>query len=818
MRVDTLNVTASADSLEAIRPELARIGAMLQPVDSAIALSFRKIAEDTLRGDFSFAGPFFGSISKLDATLALSVREGQVGAIHVGRVFGSARATDVLNRPFFEAAATADEVSGLGAIKVSTAEFRLQQASPDSGRLILDVSAQDTSHLVVRGGYFRTDSAFRVDMDSLRFTSGEAVWRNDGRIRVVSDATGVRVDSMSISSTRRGSLGVFADIPSTGPVTANVQLTAFPIGTATAFTLGTPLFAGSLTGQIRVNGTRVSPLIDWQLLADSLGMNGNFLPRITSEGNYADQRLVARALLRDSAGGSVRAEARVPLDLALQSVEKRLLSDAVDAEVLADSLRLNALGFALSGVSRPRGTLGGRMALTGTMDRPIATGTMRLEGLGATFDDLGIDAYNGRMVLRAAEDSLILESFRINSGGPLDSIGATGRVRFAKGVPATMQARITANNMVLARMRDGTNVDVSGNVQVVGPLKQPELSGSLFVPRANIVTDPLGARNALDLNSAVARELLGPNELPIAVASTESFAALGRFFTVANARVDLGDEVWVRTPEANVRVTGGLDIRSTADNRLALEGEVNANRGQYRLDLGVVNRSFTVDSGRVRFYGTDAIEPTLDISATNVVRRNAGEEIPIRVHIGGTLVRPTLTLSSSSPTYAAAPESEIISLLIFGEPTFALSNDNQSTVRAVTGVLVPTAGGFVEGALQRLLPGLNTVQVNTAGGQGGSNQQDELTPLSLLDNLSITAGKQLGNRTFLRLNTGVCRGATVTSGSGLFYGIAAEYRLATGLLAQLGYDPGPAPCAQTTDNLRRRAYQFGFDLFREWIF
>ncbi|HYW32272.1 MAG TPA: translocation/assembly module TamB domain-containing protein [Gemmatimonas sp.] len=813
-RVDTLNVAASADSLEAIRPELARLAAMLEPVDSAVAKTFRGIAGDTLRGDFSLAGPLFGAINAFDATLALSVREGQVGAIRVGRIFGSARATDVLRRPFFEAAATADEVSGIGAIRVSTAEFRLQQASPDSGRLVLDVSAQDTSHLVVRGGYFRTDSVFRLDMDSLRFTSGSAIWRNVGRIRVVSDATGVRVDSTVIRSSERGALALVANLPSEGPVTANVELTAFPIGTATAFTLGTPLFAGSLTGQVRVNGTRVSPLIEWGLRADSLGMNGNFLPRITSEGTYAERRLVARALLTDSAGGSVRAEARVPVDLALQSVEKRLLSDAVDAEILADSLRLNSLGFAVTGVSRPRGTLGGRMALTGTMDRPIATGTMRVEGLGATFDDLGIDMYGGRMVVRAAEDSLILESFRINSGGPLDSIGASGAVRFAKGTPATMRARVTANNMVMARMRDGTNVDVSGNLQLVGPLRLPELSGSLFVPRANIVTDPLGARNALDLKSAAARELLGADEIPIAVASTESFASLGRFFTVSNARVDLGDEVWVRTPEANLRVTGGLNIRSASGNRLALEGEVNANRGQYRLDLGVVNRSFTVDSGRVRFYGTDAIEPTLDISATNVVRRSEGEEIPIRVHIGGTLSQPTLTLSSSSPTYAAAPESEIISLLIFGEPTFALSNDNQSTVRAVTGVLAPSAGGFVEGALQRLVPGFNTVQVNTASGQ-----QDELNALSLLDNLSITAGKQIGDRAFLRLNTGVCRGTAAASrGTGLYYGIAVEYRLATSLLAQLGYDPGAAPCVQTNNQNGRTRMQFGFDLFREWIF
>ena len=814
-RADTLTVSARADSLEALRPELRRIAGMIAAIDSGLAKSFRGVADDTLRGDFSLAGPLFGAIDDFDGTLALSVREGQVGPIRVGRVFGSMRATDILRRPFFEAAATADEVEGIGAIRIATAEFRVQQANPDSGRLVLDVSAQDTSHLVVRGGYSRNGDAFAVSMDSLRFQSGSATWRNAAPIRVVSNAAGVRVDSLLIRSSQRGSLALFADMPTTGPVRASARFAQFPIGTATAFTLGTPLFAGSLSGDVQIDGTRAAPLIGWNLGADSLGMDGTYLPRITSEGTYADRRVVARAVLADSAGGALRAEARVPIDLSLQTVEKRLLSDAVDAEIIADSLRLNALGFTVSGVSRPRGTLSGRLALTGVLERPVATGTMRLEGLAARIDALNIEPYDGRVVLRAAQDSLILESFRIRSGGPRDTVGATGAMRFAVDQPATMRASVRANNMVLSRQPDGTDLNLSGNVELVGPLRQPVLSGNVFVPFANLVIDPLGARNALDLGSAAAQELLGKEEVPIASAATEAFANLGRFFTVSNARVDLGDAVWVRTPEANVRVTGGLDVRSVAGNRLALEGEINANRGQYRLELGVVNRSFSVDSGRVRFYGTDAIDPTLDISATNVVRLASGEEIPIRVHIGGTVVRPALTLASTSPLYASAPESEMISLLIFGAPTFALSGSNQSQVQAVTGVLLPGAGGFVEGALQRLLPVFNTVQVNTAGRQS----QDDLRDLGFLDNLSITAGKQLGNRTFLRLNTGVCGGSVQSAarGASLYYGVAAEYRIATGLSAQVGYDPGVAPCAQLGTNTLVRM-QFGFDLFREWIF
>ena len=153
---------------------------------------------------------------------------------------------------------------------------------------------------------------------------------------------------------------------------------------------------------------------------------------------------------------------------------------------------------------------------------------------------------------------------------------------------------------------------------------------------------------------------------------------------------------------------------------------------------------------------------------------------------------------------------------MFGAPTFALDGQSQQTVRAVTGLLLPSLSGAVEGTLQRLLPVFNTVQVNAAGGQSG----EELGALSLLDNLSITAGKQVGRNTYLRLDTGVCRGVSTDAAArsfALWYGVAAEYRLARGLTAQVGVDPGPSPCNQALVSTARRL-QFGFDLFKEWVF
>jgi translocation and assembly module TamB len=812
---DTMTVSATADTLDLVRRQLTRLAATIQPLDSASAASLRSFAADTIRGDASVSGYLVGSLDDFDATLALGARDVQVGAIRAGRIFGSLRAVNVLTRASFEGVATADAIDGIGAARIASTEFRVQQASPDSGQLTLDASSANDAHLVLRGAYRRADGATAVTVDSLRFAYDSVVWRSAAPIRVISDQNGLRVDSMEVRSSANGLVALRADVPETGDVKAMARLERFPVGEAIAFALGTRRFSGQLTGDISLAGTRASPLIAWRIEGDSLGVDGTYLPQVISDGRYSDRQLVAQANITDSLGGRLHAEARVPVDLSIATIEKRLLSDKVDADVSADSLNLEALDITVAGVSRVKGSLVGRVSVAGTVDRPVATGRMTLDDFSFYSSQLGIAPDQGRALIRAAQDSLILESFRVRSGRNADSLGASGVLRFARDEAIKVDAKIVANNAVLARQRDGTNVVVSGGLDVTGELKHPSVSGAIYVPAATILINPLGASTALDLTSETARAYLLPSEIPVLESAGRAMSGLGALATVSNLRVDLGNEVWVRTPEAAVKLSGSVAL-ATKGNELVPEGEISANRGQYRLDLGVVSRSFSIDSGKVRFFGDPALEPTLDIKATNVVRLTTGDEIPVGVHIGGTIERPLLTLSSSDPLYSSAPESEIISLLIFGAPTFALDGQSQNTVRAVTGVLLPSLGGAVEGYLQRLLPVFNTVQITTAGGQTA----DELTNAgSLINNLAISAGKQIGERTFLRLNTGVCRGGAqqAARGSTLWAGVAAEYRLARGLSVQMGVDPGSAPCSRLGTDLFPRL-QFGFDLFREWIF
>jgi translocation and assembly module TamB len=812
---DTLTLSVRADTLAAVQRELDRLAAMWQPVNAATATRLRELAARPVTGDLSLSGYLIGHLGDVDATAALGGRDLALGGVEIGRIFGSARGTRLRSAPAFEAAATADQVDGIGALRLEEVEVRVAQPEPGHGRVALDVSTREASRLLVRGRYDQAGDTLALRVDSIRLSAGGVTWGNDSVAHVRVAPSLVQVAPLTLRSSAGGVLAIAADIPANRAVSGALRLDRFPVGDLGALVAGTLPFDGTVSGTASLDGTRAEPRLAWALRGDSLGLSGVVLPPVLSTGRYADRLLAASATVTDSAGGRLALRGTLPVDLALQAVPERLLSDQLDGELLVDSLRLEAMGVALPGVSGATGTVEGRVVVRGTLARPVADGVITGRRLGGRVEAAGVTPADGQFVLRAAADAVRLESFRLRSGGVRDTLGARGVLRFPADTAPSLQLAIAANNFQVARQRDGTDLDVSGAVTVAGPLRHPVARGIVVVPRANLVVDPLAASDALDLSSEAARALLGAEEVPVAESAAQSLATLGRYLSVENARVTLGNEVWVQTPEARVQLTGGLAVTMSGE-RLALEGEISAPRGQYRLDLGVVSRSFAIDSGRVRFFGGSAIAPSLDLTATHVVRAAGGGEIPVRVHMGGSYERPVLTLSSADPLYASAPESELISLLIFGAPTFALDGQSRSTVRAVTGVLLPSVGGAVEGALQRLLPVFNTVQVTTAGGQ--SSQQ--LSALSLLDNLSISAGKQIGDRTFLRLNTGICRGLAGDAGArgtSLWYGIAAEYRLGSGWLGQVGVDPGAAPCTRLGGDAMPRM-QFGFDLFREWIF
>jgi translocation and assembly module TamB len=292
---------------------------------------------------------------------------------------------------------------------------------------------------------------------------------------------------------------------------------------------------------------------------------------------------------------------------------------------------------------------------------------------------------------------------------------------------------------------------------------------------------------------------------------------------VPSLTAQIGEDVWLRSQEANIKLAGSMDLSKMGNQRLE-SGTIAVSRGTYQLNLGVVQRTFQVDSGAVTFYGDPHIPAELNIWATYIVRqanRESGQDVRIIAHIAGTLLQPRLDLQSQESIPLS--DTEILSYLVFGQPSATATSDiaNNNALRPVAAALLPSMGSVLERALADQISFIDYVQVQT----GSTGEQDVFTntgAANVLSGTRIGVGKQIGERTFITANAGLCRLATGQSGANFSssLGFTVEHRLGDRFSLQASSEPSSIAlqCRPGLTDIGNRPRQYGFDLFREWSF
>jgi translocation and assembly module TamB len=336
------------------------------------------------------------------------------------------------------------------------------------------------------------------------------------------------------------------------------------------------------------------------------------------------------------------------------------------------------------------------------------------------------------------------------------------------------------------------SAEASWDLTVRGPLAEPHVTGTVQLPYGVFTIGP--QKRARANRAALANVRPGTPRLD-------------------GVAVTLGEDVRLKSRDANVQLAGGVELFGPASEPW-VSGAVSATRGTYRVNLGLIKRTFRVDSGSVILEGTTSTPAALDIWTSYTVRRADESDIAVGAHLYGTTDRPRLDLSSDLGS--AVAQSEIISYLVFGKPSFALQDNRQSTMQTATAALVPSLGGLLEGPLGTLLPFFNTLQVTSRVGDEAGIAANPLD--GLLNSYAVTGGRQVGSDAFVSISGGVCRGTRVasTASAPFWLGAAAEYRPKRSVGAAVSFDPGPTPCARA--GVFSDTYQVGIDLMYEWKF
>jgi hypothetical protein len=670
-------------------------------------------------------------------------------------------------------------------------------------RVAGDVGA--SSSVFAEGRLLGADSARTVALDEaeLRFVNG--TWRLEAPTTIALADTAPMVSGLSLVS-QDGNGHVRADgrLPLRGAGDFTLEALGVSIQDLYALAqLDTTGVGGTIGLAFELRGTREAPVLRGTTTIEDLRMGETIGPFAQGLFTYEARRLEGGLALWRTGRPVLLVTADLPLDLALTTVKDRTLPGAVSVRALADSVDLAVLEALTAGVRRVRGLLKADVRIEGTWDQPMFGGSIELTDGAMTVTGLNTRFTNIQAKASLSGDSLVVERYSMDGGA--GRAEGEGMVRFEGLTRPVLELRVRAQRFRVMDRPQFLSLTASAALQLAGPLDAPVLTGGAVADQGVLQFADLVSKRVIDLDDPENAVFVDTTLVRRRKLGTDLVTRMVQALRIDDFHLVIGQDFWLRSNEANIKLSGDVQVNKLG-RVYRVDGVMTAERGRY----AVLTKDFDVTKGNVRFFGTPDLNAALDIEAQHVVRTVRNEELPIVAKVGGTLLSPRLSLSSTARPPIS--ETDLVSYLMVGAP---LSDATQSGQQAVVSTVVGLALGAASNELERALISdlgipVDMLQIRTVVGPGQQGQAS-------IGAFSLSAGKQLGERVFLSLNAGFCP----NSGASFDYrnfGAGIEYRFSRSWRAQLVMEPALRYCGVTnlgTNVSTSSLYQFGADVLWE---
>ena len=663
--VDSLAYEIHVDSLGGLRPFLATRAAA------------QTGKPDSLAGIFDLdSGMVTGNLD------VLGVRgRGRGTGIYVNKDRGASATlrfdfADVLQAPRGLATLTLDTLVVSG-VRVDTIGFSANlervTARPGGGLQFagtygVGVLSDNGPTFALGGTVSHAAGTTAIGLDSGVVDLGVDRWRLARRGMINVDPTLITVDTLRAVNDRGGALTLAGRIPVSDSVQARFRADSIPVRDVATLLQIADTMTGWSTLHVDASGTRDAPRITLDAGAHDLQYGSMMLQRVAAMATYVDRRTNARiSVYRD---GIPTLEAQATLPMELQLFGARLLDDSLYGVIHADSADFAIVEAFVPAVTNAKGRLLVADTVRGTWDHPTVGGVIQMRGAQLTLPDIGITlrGLNADLQAFSANDSLAIRRLSASSGpSAADLVSVQGFIAFADRANPLFNLHMNAHEFRAVDKRTLARLDVStvgdAGISLIGRKSGSTLTGSvnivrgtIYLPEHDLAKKQMEQLSAKDLAGIIDTTDLNPR---IKLPSPPS--ALLKDMTISGVRVTLGDEVWLRSSEVNIKLVGSLNVRRSgqrasdagapfaangeapvADSliyRLALDGTLTAERGTYTLSLGPIQREFQVQSGTITFYGTPDLNPKINITAQYVVRQTSRPASPCRPRCPATCTR-----------------------------------------------------------------------------------------------------------------------------------------------------------------------------------
>ena len=462
-----------------------------------------------------------------------------------------------------------------------------------------------------------------------------------------------------------GRLAVDGQAPRAGNVGITVVATAVPIGPVLAAVGVDTTATGRLWLDARVEGRLEAPLVGAEFQLRGATLQGVAIGRLEGDLRYAGQRFEIRAESLLEPARSLDIQASLPVDLALGFPPRfDLLEEGpVRATLVADSVAIAAFEPWLTDVRDLEGAFSGRATLGGTIEDPRLEGSFALRRGAVTIIPFNQRYREVSADIRLEGARVIVEDARARSDG---WAVARGTITFPALTGPVFDLSLEFDGFRAFSARGREAAKLTGSITVTGPLAEPVVGGRVVLEDGSVPVNAFTAGQADELLLYDEGELLA---LPESEEGISPPASLLSSITFDELALVAGDGLWFVTDGTRVQLAGEVVIVGRGEN-LQVFGTLQGERGTFTLEAGPVVRRFDIEQAEVRFLGESPPDPTLNVTAVRTVPLGSQREIAIVARITGTASNPVVAFTT--PEGAAIPESELLSFLVFGRPSFVL--------------------------------------------------------------------------------------------------------------------------------------------------
>lgn len=397
---------------------------------------------------------------------------------------------------------------------------------------------------------------------------------------------------------------------------------------------------------------------------------------------------------------------------ALGSGDKRLTlaSQApLNGNVHIDAPALGWLGPMVSPMLVTEGSLHGDVTLAGSVANPRITGRMDADKLRLLFTDTGVDLKQGTLRSEFRGEQLVISELRFTNGGTLSINGPLSLVK----QQLALDLSVTASQYKLIDRSDRKLV-ISGNGTAGWRDGRAKANGSFTADSGFF---DIGSTDMPQLSDDVV--IVGRNQSQ----GTKTIIALDLKLGLGKKGIHLqgrGLDAML-AGEINLLADGGETLRATGDLRI-VSGTFKA-----------YGRELAIEQGILRFNGP------IGNPALNILAMRRGQEVEAGVSVGGTVLRPRITLVSD-PT---VPDAEKLSWLVLGHGLSDSGDGDIGALQAAASSLL--AQGAASGVTSQIATmfGLDDFSVGTES--SSSNLEERI----------VTLGKRISSRLYVSYKQGL---------------------------------------------------------------